>query len=102
MWLTIYSPSNTHSIFPDIDKEPELPNLLYTLYQEKYGISITSVRDELRAAKLPKAFAKHLGLAAGSPVLMVERTSRHIDGRAVELSRAYGSTEKFVYSVEHK
>ena len=90
------------SVFPNIDKEQVLPNSLYTLYQEKYGISIVSVRDELRATELPKAYAKHLGLPAGSPVLKVERASIHIDGRVVELSHAYCSTKHFVYSVQHK
>ena len=28
------------SVFPDIDKHAELPNALYRLYQEKYGITI--------------------------------------------------------------
>lgn len=90
------------SVFPDIDKEPELPNSLYTLYQDKYGISIVMVHDELRATTLPEHLAEFLELPEGSPVLMVERASSHIDGRVVELSRAYCSSEKFVYSVQHK
>ena len=90
------------SIFPDIDKEPELPNSLYTLYQDKYGISIASVKDELRATQLPKEYASYLGLKPNAAVLMVERASSHIDGRVVELSRAYCSSERFVYSVQHK
>jgi len=90
------------SVFPDIDKETELPNSLYTLYQEKFGISIVSVRDELHVTQLPSEYADDLGLAAGAPVLMVERASINIDGRAVEWSQAYCSTEKFVYSVHLK
>lgn len=90
------------SVFPNIDKEPEIPNSLYTLYQEKYGISIVSVRDELHATTLPRDYAKHLGLKAGTPVLMVERASINIDGRAVEWSQAYCSTEHFVYSIDIK
>lgn len=90
------------SVFPDIDKEPEMPNSLYILYQEKFGISIVSVRDELHATGAPAEFAAHLGLAAGSPVLMVERASINIDGRVVEWSQAYCCTEKFVYAVQLK
>ena len=87
------------AVFPDIDKETELPNSLYTLYQEKYGISIVSVKDELQAVALPAAAAKHLGLAAGTPVLMIERASINIDGRVVEWSQAYCSSENYVYLV---
>ena len=86
------------SIFPDIDKQAEIPNALYILYQEKYGITIVSVDDELRAVELPDCLAEHLQLPAGSPVLMIERLSVNIDGRIVELSTAYCSSENFIYS----
>ena len=88
------------SIFPDIDKVSELPNSLYTLYQEQYGISIVSVEDEIRAVGMPKKLAKHLELEPDSPVLMVERSSSHIDGRVVEWSQAYCRTDEFVYAVK--
>ena len=88
------------SVFPDIDKNTDLPNALYILYQEKYGITIMSVNDEIRAVEIPDAYAQHLDLAKGSPVLMIERSSVNIDGRVVELSTAYCSSENFVYSVQ--
>ena len=88
------------AVFPDIDLHAELPNSLYTLYQEQYGISIVSVQDEVRATALPRKFSAHLGLPAGTPVLAVERASSHIDGRVVEWSTAFCSTEHFVYSVQ--
>jgi len=90
------------AIFPDIDKEQDLPNSLYTLYQEKYNISIVEVRDELQAVSLPEDIAKHLKLAANSPALMTERASINIDGRIAEWSQAYCSTDNFVYSVSLK
>lgn len=90
------------SIFPGIDKERELPNSLYTLYQEKYNISIVEVRDELQAVSLPAEIAAHLNLAADSPALMTERSSINIDGRIAEWSQAYCSTDNFVYSVSLK
>ena len=89
-------------IFPDIDKERELPNSLYTLYQEKYNISIVEVRDELKAVNLPSGIAEHLNLIANIPVLMTERASINIDGRVAEWSQAYCSTDNFVYSVSLK
>jgi len=89
-------------VFPDIDKEDLIPNSLYTLYQEKYGISIVAVKDELRACALPAKYAKHLNLEAAAPVLMTERSSINIDGRVVELSQSYAGTDKFVYSVQLK
>jgi len=89
------------SIFPDIDKEEELPNSLYTLYQEKYGISIVEVRDELRAVNLGAKVAKILGLKENQAGLMAERSSVHIDGRVVEWSQAYCKPD-FVYALTLK
>jgi GntR family transcriptional regulator len=88
------------SVFPDIDKNTDLPNALYILYQEKYGITIMSVNDEIRAVEIPDAYAQHLDLTKGSPVLMIERSSVNIDGRVVELSTAYCSSDNFIYSVQ--
>ncbi|MFT5691241.1 MAG: GntR family transcriptional regulator [Oceanicoccus sp.] len=90
------------AVFPNIDRETVIPNSLYTLYQEKFGISIVSVRDELRATQIPDEYASHLQLATGSPVLMVERESINIDGRVVECSQAYYVTDKYVYATEHR
>lgn len=87
------------SVFPDIDKVANLPNALYSLYQEKYGISIISVQDELRAVTISAEYSAHLDLDEGAPVLMIERTSINIDGRAVEWSQAYCRTDQFVYGV---
>lgn len=90
------------AIFPGIDEERELPNSLYTLYQEKYNISIVEVRDELQAVSLPADIAGHLNLEPNSPALMTERASINIDGRVSEWSQAYCSTDNFVYSVSLK
>ncbi|RBP48576.1 GntR family transcriptional regulator [Arenicella xantha] len=86
------------TIFPDLDKEAELPNSLYTLYQEKYGISIVEVRDELHAVMADAEVAKHLNLEPNTPVLMTERASINIDGRIVEWSQAYCQSQDFVYA----
>jgi len=90
------------AIFPDIDKERELPNSLYTLYQEKYNISIVEVRDELQAVSLSADIATHLNLKVDSPALMTERASINIDGRVAEWSQAYCNTDNFIYSVSLK
>jgi len=90
------------SVFPNIDKVSELPNSLYTLYQNKYGVSIISAKDELHAVTAPPDCAARLKLDKGAAVLMVERSSITFDGRVVEKSRAYCNTEKFVYASDLK
>lgn len=88
------------SIFPGIDQLEALPNSLYTLYQDRFDISIIRAHDELRAGSLPAALAPHLDLPANHPVLIADRLSINIDDRAVEWSTAYCSTEHFSYSVD--
>lgn len=90
------------AVFPGIDQELEIPNSLYALYQEKYGISIIEVRDELHAVTVEDGVAELLKVPEGSAVLMNERSSIHIDGRVVEWSQAYCSSDNFVYSVKLK
>lgn len=87
------------SVFPGIDQEQEIPNSLYTLYQDKYGISIVEVKEDLRATILDEQQAKALSCAAGSPALLVERSSINIDGRVAEWSSSVCNTEHYVYSV---
>ena len=87
------------SVFPGIDKLDDLPNSLYSLYQEKFGVSIVSVNEEVRATNLKSDQAQLLGVSEDIPVLMVERSSFSIDGRIVEWSQSFCSTEKYVYSI---
>lgn len=87
------------SVFPGIDQERDIPNSLYTLYQEKYGISIVEVREDLRATILNEQQAETLSCPAGSPALLVERSSINIDGRVAEWSSSVCNTEHYVYSV---
>ena len=96
---TIYQPL---AVFPNIDQEQEIPNSLYTLYQVKYGVSIVEVHDEIHAVALPDEYAMHLRLAPQSPTLLIERSSIGIDGRVVEWSQAYCSSQRFVYSARHR
>lgn len=88
------------SIFPDIDKIAELPNALYILYQEKFGVNIVSVKDSLSATYLPEDFADLLKLEAGTPCLAIERLSISMNGKAVELSQSFCNTDNFHYQVE--
>lgn len=90
------------AVFPGLDQVDEIPNSLYAYYQTEYGISIVEVRDELHAVELSEEVAERLNLEVGSPALMTERSSINIDGRVVEWSQAFCSTDNFVYSVTLK
>jgi len=86
------------AIFPNIDTFKELPNALYSFYQNEYHISVVEVQDEICAVQLSKEIADHLELSEGSAALMTCRRSFSIRGKVVEISQAYCGDKKFVYS----
>jgi GntR family transcriptional regulator len=75
----------------------DLPNALYKLYEEKFGITIHSAKEQLRASAANKHAAKHLQLAEGSPLLEIERIALTLDKVPVELRISQCNTDKYHY-----
>ncbi|HET8727206.1 MAG TPA: GntR family transcriptional regulator [Alphaproteobacteria bacterium] len=65
------------------DRE-ELPNTLYDFYEAKFGVTIRQVAELLRAVPATPEEAKILGLAAGAPVLEINREAFTFDEQPVE------------------
>jgi GntR family transcriptional regulator len=89
-----------HRLFPGIEKQMQLPNTLYSLYQEGFGISIAIAKEELRAVLANKKDALALGLKAGAPLLQVDRIAVALDGQPVEWRISRCDTRDIVYAVE--
>ncbi len=73
--------------FPELGKsgsEP-LPNTLYELYEERYGITIHRAEEQLRAVAASARDAKLLGIEPGAPLLEITRLARTLNGTPVEL-----------------
>lgn len=73
--------------FPDLDKRAieEVPNELYQLYEERYGITVHRASEKLRAVAANADDAAALGIKPGSPLLEISRVAETLDGRPVEL-----------------
>jgi len=71
------------ALFPGLWQR-KLPNNLYGLYAEEYGISIARASERLKAVMLPRGDAARLGAAPGTPALEIDRLAIAIDGRRVE------------------
>jgi GntR family transcriptional regulator len=71
------------ALFPGIEKR-ELPNNLYELYRGEFGVTIARATERLKAVAASRRDAKHLGVAAGAPLLAIDRTALAIDGVPVE------------------
>ena len=84
--------------FPDIDRKLPLPNTLYALFQQEYGVNIVSAEEELRADAAKPEDARRLQLAVGAPLLHLERVAIALDGSRVEWRISRCDTSRLVYA----
>jgi len=71
--------------FTGLGALPSIPNNIYRLYSEKWGITIARAREKLKAAAASKADAGALGCAEGTPLLQIIRVAFDLEGNPVEL-----------------
>jgi len=87
------------ALFPDVDRRQPLPNALYALFQQEYGVNIVSAEEELRADAATREDCRRLNLKPGSPLLQIERVAIALDGRRVEWRVSRCDTTHLVYAV---
>lgn len=61
-----------------------LPNTLYELYEEEYGVTIYQAEEHLRAVAATEREAELLGIAPGHPLQEIDRLAMSIDRKPVE------------------
>ncbi len=86
-------------LFPDIDRRRPLPNALYSLFQQEFGINIVSTEEELRADAARREDTRRLKLQVGAPLLRIERVAIALDGSRVEWRTSRCDTTHLVYAV---
>ena len=87
------------TVFPDLDRRRPLPNALYALFQQEYGVNIVSTEEELRADSARREDTRRLKLEVGAPLLHIERVAIALDGRRVEWRVSRCDTSHLVYAV---
>lgn len=70
---------------------------LYSLYETRYQIRITSAQERIRAVAADDATASLLGIAPGTPLLSIERVAFSYGKQPVEWRKSYINTEKHYY-----
>ena len=75
----------------------DLPNTLYELYEKRYGITIHSADERLRAVVASKREASLLNLEPGTPLLEIERIALTLDRTPIELRISRCSTKNHHY-----
>lgn len=88
------------SLCDGIERDAPLPNSLYPYLQERFGLSIMSAEDSLSAVAAKPREARLLDVAAGTPLLNVERRARDLSDRVVELRSSLFLTSFASYRVD--
>lgn len=61
-----------------------VPNNLYGVYATQFGITVSRAREKLKAIALEAEDARLLGVAPGTPALLIDRLALSLDGAPVE------------------
>ena len=71
------------ALFPGL-ADSEIPNTLYDHFQHSYGVTVTGGEEKLTAVAAPEREAGELKVAAGAPLLRLDRQTFSLDKRPVE------------------
>lgn len=75
----------------------DLPNMLYELYEMKFGVTVHSAEEQLRAVAASVHDASLLNLPTGTPLLEIERVALTLDKTPIELRISHCITDKHHY-----
>ncbi|MCY6383570.1 GntR family transcriptional regulator [Hoeflea prorocentri] len=95
---TITIPSAT---FPDFRELDEIPNNIYRLYSSRWGITIAKADERVKAILCEPRDSAALGCGVGTPLLLITRIARDLEGNPVELrsSRCLTSDQHYAVSL---
>lgn len=72
---------------------------IFSLLEEDYGILLDEADYRIQAVAAAPYIAQALGLAAGDPLLMIERTTYTVDGAPVDYENLYYRGDRMAYSL---
>lgn len=96
---TIALPLSRFEGFETLDA---IPNNVYQLYSEHWGITVGRASEKLKAIMSQKADADILGCATGVPLLEITRVAYDLEGKPVEIRVSRCLTERFHYQIDLK
>lgn len=80
----------------------ELPNNVYQLYSERWGITVARADERLKAVLSEKEDVSTLGCGIGQPMLEISRVAYDLEDKPVELRISRCLTDNFHYRSELK
>lgn len=88
------------SRFPGFDLLGEIPNNVYRLYSDRWGITIGSATERLKAIAASPEDAAILGCARGTPLLQISRRAFDLEQQVVEYRVSRCLTDQAHYAAE--
>jgi GntR family transcriptional regulator len=86
--------------FPGFGDLAVLPNNVYQLYSEHYGVTICRAAERLKAVPADRDVARRLGCEERHPVLRIERIAYALDGAPVELRVSFCLSDELHYRAD--
>jgi GntR family transcriptional regulator len=86
--------------FPELEHEELHSVSLYTLLEEKYGLTIKFARQVIEVGLSDRSNSEKLGIAVKSPVLLIERVTFDADDRPFEFVKSVYRGDRYKLQVE--
>lgn len=86
--------------FPDIKKRLEATESRYNVYEQGYGVRPARAEQTLEAVSVTAEEAAHLGVAAGSPALMIEGVLYDQDDGPMEIMKSVYRGDRYKVYLE--
>jgi GntR family transcriptional regulator len=71
-------------LFPELEWTRPLPNVLYGIFESKFGVTVAQVDERLAVVCATARDAKALNVEVGTPLLAIDRTAISIKQKIVE------------------
>jgi len=84
--------------FKDLGELNEIPNNVYRLYSQRWGITITRISEKLKAVAADEADHAEMGCAIGAPLLEIRRVAFDLNKRPVEYRESRCQTDSMHYA----
>jgi GntR family transcriptional regulator len=72
------------AMFPQLGRMANVPNTLYDLFQKSHGVLVARADDRISAVVASADQARRLGIAAGAPLLRIDRIAYSLDDKPLE------------------
>ena len=97
--VTAYLPAGLGQAVEPLLSSGATTETTYTMWEQRLGVQIARATHEIHAAAASGDVAEALGLAVGSPVLVLERTSYTDDDKPLEVVVFHYRPERYTFSV---